>query len=294
MNVALPRGMHWRARHWRAPGLSLARIPRKRIFVYAVVWILGILAFGAGLLQTKLFAVDRIDVTGTSHLSRDDVLNIAKLHTGGSISSVNTRKAEQRLETHPWVLHARVDAKWPHVIAVTIVEQRAVAIAQTPDKKWAQLGPDGTVLSVGDKPQANLPAVLNVSAPTDVGKKVDASANNLISVATLMPQSLQPRVVQMQDQGGQIRLGLDAGTVINLGDNKDLAEKLVSAASVISHTDPKTLAELDVTSPRFPVARPVGQSQQQTSPKSTTGTTQKSTTKTTQKQSTSTTLKSSR
>jgi hypothetical protein len=98
----------------------------------------------------------------------------------------------------------------------------------------------------------------------------------------------------MQDQGGVLRLGLDAGTVIVLGDANDLAEKLLSAASVIAHTDPKTLAELDVTSPRFPVARPVGQSQQQTLTKSSTSTTTKSTTKTTQKTTTSTIVNRSR
>jgi hypothetical protein len=179
------------------------------------------------------------------------------------------------------------------VLSVTIVEQRAVALAQTSDKKWAQLGPDGTVLRVGDKPQAKLPAVIGVSAPSEVGKRVDPSATRLMSVATLMPQSLQPRVVQMQDQGGMLRLGLDAGTVVVLGDANDLAEKLLSAASVIAHTDPKTLAELDVTSPRFPVARPTGQSQQQTSSKSTTATTQKTSTKTTQKPSTNASTTSS-
>jgi hypothetical protein len=64
----------------------------------------------------------------------------------------------------------------------------------------------------------------------------------------------------------------------------------MSAASVISHTDPKTLAELDVSSPRFPVARPVAQSQ----PSKTTGTTAKSTVSSTAKstQKTTTTLKS--
>jgi cell division protein FtsQ len=263
------------------------RLPRRRVVLMAVLWIAGTIAFAGGLLQTKLFSVDRVDVAGSSQLTREDILSIAKLRTGGSIASVNTAEAERRLEEHPWVLQARVDAKWPHVVAVTIVEQRAVAIAQAGDKKWAQLGPDGTVLSVGDKPAARLPAVLGVSAPAEVGKFVDGSASKLISAATLMPQSLQPRVVQMQDQGGVLRLGLDAGTIVTLGDSTDLNEKLMSAASVVSHTDPKTLAELDVSSPRFPVARPVGQTQTQTTQKSTTGTsTPAGVTKTTQKSTT--------
>lgn len=286
MNVALPRGLNWRRPQVR--GFSVGRFPRRRVVILTIVWTAGIIAFAAGLLQTKLFSVDRIDVAGSSHLSREDILSLAKLETGGSIASVNTSEAEKRLETHPWVLHARVDAEWPHVLSVTIVEQRAVALAQAGDKKWAQLGPDGTVLSVGDRPTAKLPALLNVSAPAEVGRMVDPSATKLMSVATLMPESLQPRVVQMEDKNGVLRLGLDAGTVVVLGDASSLNEKLMSAASVVSHTDPKTLAELDVSSPRFPVARPVGQASSSKSTQSSTGSTASGTTKTTQKTSATT------
>jgi cell division protein FtsQ len=275
----------------RTRPLGSIPLPGRRATLMVLLWVVGIIAFAGGLLQTKLFSVDRIDVSGSSQLPREEILAIAKLDTGGSIAAVNTAAAEKRLEQHPWVLHARVDAKWPHVVAVTIVEQRAVAIAQAGDKKWAQLGPDGTVLAVGDKPTARLPAVLGVSAPAEVGKLVDGSASKLMSAATLMPESLQSRVVQMQDQGGVLRLGLDAGTIVLLGDSTDLNEKLMSAASVIAHTDPKTLAELDVSSPRFPVARPVEQPQKPT--QSTTGTTASgaNTTKTTQKSSSAGTTK---
>jgi cell division protein FtsQ len=283
MSFALPRGLSWR----RVPIRTLAptRFPRRRVIVMTILWAAGILAFAGGLLQTKLFSVDRIDVSGSSQLSRDDVLSIAELKTGGSIAMVNAGNIEKRLEAHPWVLHARVDAKWPHVVSIVIVEQRAVAIAQTGDKKWVQLGPDGTVLSVADKPPVNLPAILHVSAPNEVGKLLDGSASKLLSAATLMPQSLQPLVMQMQDQNGVLRLGLTAGTIVTLGDSTNLNDKLMSAASVLSHTDPKTLAELDVSSPRFPVARPVGQTSSSKSSQSTTGTTAAPSTKTTQKSS---------
>lgn len=236
--------------------LSRLHLPRKMLLLKIVLWMVGVIAFGLGMLQTNLFRVDRVDINGATQLSRDDILSISKIHTGGSIAGINVDAAERHLEAHPWVLHARVDTQWPHVVAITIVEQRAVAIASTSDKKFAQLGPDGTVLRVDATAKVGLPVILNVTAPSDVGAKIGDPAHRLMQVATLMPSSLQPQVVQMQDQAGMLKLGLQAGTVVILGDDSILSDKLLSAASVVSHADPKTIAELDVTSPRFPVARP--------------------------------------
>lgn len=259
MNVALPRP-HFRRLSWREKERVVPISRRSRIAFKAVLWVVAALVFAGGLLQTSLFRIDRIDVTGNHQLSRDDILSLTKLHTGSSIATLNSQAAERRLESHPWVLHATVQAHWPHVVSVAIVEQRAVAVAQTKNKKWAQLGPDGTVLAVADKPVPKLPAALGVVAPDEVGSLLDASAADEMNVATAMPVSLAPRVVQIQEENKMIRLGLDAGTVVILGDNTEIDQKLLSAASVIAHTDPKTLAELDVSSPRFPVARPTSQS----------------------------------
>jgi cell division protein FtsQ len=245
-----------RAEHFRHTRFRLGR-PRVRTVFKAFVFLVGAVAFFAGLLQTQIFRVERIDVVGTSHLTPQQVLEVANLQAGGSIATVDMSGAERRLETHPWILRARVETNWPHVVRVVVTEQRAVAIAETQDKKWAQLGPDGTVLAVGPTPTANLPTVLGVRAPSAPGLHVDQTAKTLMDVATAMPASLQPLVLQMQDQGGVLRLGLDAGTVVVLGNASDIGEKLMSVAAVLAHTEAKTIASLDVSSPRFPIAVPV-------------------------------------
>lgn len=258
---------------------------RARLFIKGLAWLAAIVAFGVGMLHTSMFRIEQVDVVGATHLSREDVLRIAKVTPGESIAVVNSDKAERRLEAHPWVLHARVDVKWPHAVNIKVVEQRAVAIAPTSDKKFALLGPDGTVLSITDVPEPNFPGVLDLTAPAKVGEKVEANTGGVkdsLQVATLMPQSLQPHVVQIQNQSGLLKLGLRSGTVVTLGDAGDLPDKLLSAAAVVSQTDPKTLAHLDVTSPRFPVAEPKpegkatsssSQSKSQSQTKSTTTTT---------------------
>ena len=52
---------------------------------------------------------------------------------------------------------------------------------------------------------------------------------------------------------GQIRLGLASGTIVELGDRRDLGDKLMAAAAVLSNTDANTVATLDVRSSHLPL-----------------------------------------
>jgi len=239
---------------------SIRTAPKKKIAAIALASILGAGAFAAGLLRTHMFAIERIDVTGTAHMTPEEVLSASGLKNGSPLISVDESHIEHALESNPWVEQATVTESWPHVVKVAIVERVALVAAQTTDNKWAQIGPDGVVLSVTPKPVGKLPVALDVKAEPRPGARLDPSSANIMTVAEALPDSLRSRVTQMQWRDGTMRLGLDAGTVVVIGDMNELDEKLMAAASVLSHTDPKTIETLDVRSPHLPVATPKNKS----------------------------------
>jgi cell division protein FtsQ len=240
---------------WHVPAWTRRLSPTKAAFT-ALAVLLAVCAFGYGMLQTSLFAVQRIDVNGLSHLQRSDVLALSHIKVGEAMISINQNQSEGRIEGNPWVQSAHVKDAWPHVVTINVVERTPVAQIQTADNRWAQVSSDGVVLAVGNAPTGGLPLILDIKPAVKPGGLLDSSTGALLNVAQLMPPSLQPHVRQMQNQSGTLRLGLDTGTIVILGDTSNMADKLMAAAAVVSQTDTTKLATLDVTSPHLPTGTP--------------------------------------
>lgn len=236
----------------------IRRLPSTRTAIIFAVAATAAVAFCYGLLQTSLFTVQRVDVNGLSHLQKNEVIALSRVKVGQALISVNDGKAAHRIESNPWVKSAHVTDNWPHAVTITVVERKPVAQVQTADNHWAQVSSDGVILESANAPANGLPVILDVKPAVKAGGLLDPSTGPLLNVARLMPPSLQPHVLQMQNQNGTLRLGLDTGTIVILGDTSNMGDKLMAAAAVVSQTDAKKLATLDVTSPHLPIGTPVG------------------------------------
>lgn len=274
MSEATPNEDDARARpdgHWRER-LIFPQLPQEVAGVPIRKFTLGSLAavvlaggLGVGMLHTKLFAVDRIDILGANAVDPTVLLARSGVEQGDFLINVDGDEVVAKLESDPWVASATVDRDWPHVVKIRIRERAPIAIAQTSNKKWAVVGEGGVVLEIGEMPKPGLPNVLDIEAPSQVGQRLDDKVSNLIAVAAMMPDSLRSRVVQMREQTDGIRLGLNSGTIVMLGNSDDIGAKLTSAAAVIAHGDPTQIALLDVTSPESPLATPVNRASGQVS-----------------------------
>jgi len=109
--------------------------------VGAVVFSLaGVLLLSAGLvrgyhaaLDAPLLRVEEIQITGTRHLERRDILNVLGVEKGACILNVKTSQLRRRLCAMPWVRHAGVELDFPGSILVRIEERNPVAIVHTED-----------------------------------------------------------------------------------------------------------------------------------------------------------------
>lgn len=216
--------------------------------------VVAILALAFGLLNTKLFAVDHINVTGAQHLSRDELIEKAGVHRGAVLLRVDVDHARRVLRAEPWIADATVSRHWPSTIAISVVERTPVAIAQSDDNKWVQIGAGGIVLGSSDRPVAGLPLLVGAKPSAEPGAKVQDGSMRLVSVAAKLPEGLRKRVVQMDVNDDGVRLGIDAGTVVIVGDDKDLEAKLMAASAVLSKEDARQIETLDVRSETRPLA----------------------------------------
>lgn len=242
----------------RPPWLSLSERARRkmRVALLVVASIVAALAFVVGMLLTVMFRLDEIVVTGNAHYKPEQIQSIAGLKTGGSLAFAPVTEATRRLRADPWVASAVVKHDWPHTLQIEVVEKHAVATAKTSSNQFALLANDGTVLEVTTTTPRGFPFLVGVSTSDELRSALRDDDLTLTTIATALPDSLRPKVSQLQVQDGQFRLGLTNGVVVELGDDDRLGEKLMSAATVISQADNKTIRVLDVRSPSLPVAQP--------------------------------------
>lgn len=243
------------ARFRRSARTTLRRACTWRVALMACVSMIACAAFGVGLMQTSLFAIERVSVTGTSHLTADTVSSQSGVKIGSSVAFVSTEKIIHRLKRNPWIESAVIRRQWPHEIRISVRERTAAAIAKS-QTGWVVIAGDGTMLQSVEKVPEGLPVVLDVGTHSGVGNKVADSDLDLLRVARALPDSLRPKVTQLQRQDKSMRLGLNNGVVVVLGDASLLGNKLMAAAAVLSQTDNTKIAVLDVQSPTMPIATP--------------------------------------
>lgn len=102
--------------------------------------------------------VERLEVSGTSHLSHERVLRLARLAPGDPLLWI-TRWRVDDLLNDPWVERARVTRHWPDAVSVRVWEREPQARSnRSPDAVvWAD---DGTVLpGASESERADLPVV---------------------------------------------------------------------------------------------------------------------------------------
>lgn len=76
------------------------------------------------------FALEKVEFTGLTHAAESDLLRRSSLTPGTNVFRADLARAARGIETHPWVVSARLERKLPHGISVDVLEHRPVALVQ--------------------------------------------------------------------------------------------------------------------------------------------------------------------
>lgn len=80
------------------------------------------------LTQCGYFNAERLIVTGSDRLLKEDVLQQAKVNKGVNILSINLSMVRKRLCAHSWIEDAEVSRELPSGIMIRIKEQKPLAV----------------------------------------------------------------------------------------------------------------------------------------------------------------------
>jgi cell division protein FtsQ len=220
-------------------------VPRPgRRFATLLVTLLGtvvLLAAGAWVTTSQIFAMRSLHVTGNLHLASDEVATIAGLTDRTNVLWVSSSTIVRRLEANPWVLSARVERTLPGGITVRITERVPVAILAG---SHLIVAADGVVLGPATGP-VRLPTIQGTVQGGSPPRVKGAPAGLGVAAAIPWPAREDVKLIAIAPDG-QITLTLAGGIDVLYGDATQIAAKGRALQAVLdwadrNHVRPRTI-----------------------------------------------------
>ena len=231
--------------------------PHDRVRKIAAIAFIATVLLGAAavtLTRSPYFAAHRIEVRGTSHVTRSEVLRIAGITRGTNVFTLDAGSAETRLERDPWIAQATITKDLPSTLVIDIDERVAVAVVDTGGA--LRLVADDGALLVAALPRtaAGLPTV--ASAEPGVEPESDAIEGAARAIAAMAP-SLRGRIHGVSIlSDGQLRVDLSSGAEVAYGEAVELSEKAMALRALLDYAVEKgaSVISADVRVPSAPTA----------------------------------------
>lgn len=232
-------------RQWARRWLTLRK-------VLGAVLAVGAIAFGIyALWFSPWLRLEGAEVSGTSQLTRAEVVEAADLPTGDALVRVDLAAIEARIEGKLTAVRS-VDAsrQWPHEVRLEIEEWEPLAVV-TEGSSYSFLAENGDTFTFGDmarNPPADLPRVV-------VGSDADRLA---LEEAAEVVAALDPAVVRRVDHievdtADEILLALRDGKQVTWGSAEQSDDK---AEVLLDLLDARPGAQsYDVSVPGLPATR---------------------------------------
>jgi cell division protein FtsQ len=232
------------------PGLEPKPVPRGAIRGLKLVLVTVVLtavtvALGLILYFTPVMSARSIIVTGIGAVSREEVLDAAKVRTGTPLLQINTDGVADRVAAIRRVASARVQRQYPSALRITIVERVPVVVKDFPD------GPhlydrDGVDFATAPPPPALPYLDVDNPGPTDPATKA------ALAVLTALRPEVAARVGRVAAPSvASITLTLADGRTVIWGTNDRTEEKAEKLAALLTQPG----RTYDVSSPDLPTVK---------------------------------------
>jgi cell division protein FtsQ len=208
------------------------------------------LALAVLIARSSLFSVDRVTVTGASHLSTRRVIEESGVR-GRDALWLDTAAIEGALEEDPWIAHATVARRLPSSVEIAVVERVPVAAVEAPGG-FTMVAADATVL--GTRPSAGRLPLIQPGPTEGQADPYDAPARMLGALSS----TVRAQVASVSPEaGGDLVMRLRSGTLVRFGPATNLRAKADAFAAVLAYVAAQhsRVASIDVRFPAAPSAR---------------------------------------
>nr|WP_307331367.1 FtsQ-type POTRA domain-containing protein [Microbacterium sp. SORGH_AS_1204] len=223
---------------------------RRNILIGVGAAILATVVGTAGAAYSPLFALERIDVVGTSQLDAAAVTEALSGQLGTPLALVDDSAVKAALVRFPLVESYTLEARPPHDLVVNVVERTPIGAMQTA-AGFTVVDAAGVALSTTPDAPAGQP-VLEIAEGTS-----SAAFHAAGRVMRALPDAVRSQVTGVTaSTPDDVTLTLGAsGSKVVWGSADRSAEKAVVLDRLMQKSPPDRAKEYDVTSPEAGVVR---------------------------------------
>jgi cell division protein FtsQ len=231
--------LNWLIRRNRFKNRAKSEKPAWRWPAFMVEWRryarrAAIVALTGGALAALAWALDRpvqvISMDGSfQRVSPGQIEKALAPYAHAGFMSADLDQIQRAVEALPWVMHARIQRRWPNSLHVTVIEQTAAA-------RWGESGLLNTRGELFVKAAAHVPAELpRLSGPEGTESQV---AQRYMSTQGRMLEAGMRVAALRLDERGAWEMDLDNGVTVRLG-RRDVDERIArfirTASQVAAH-----------------------------------------------------------
>lgn len=226
-------------RRWARRWLSW----RRALLALATLLALGLGAYAVWF--SSWLAAEQVTVAGASQLAPDEVEQAAGVPLGEPLARVDLDAVRTRVSSLAMVSEVDVVRRWPHTVAITVVERQAVAVVQI-GTALRGLDAEGVVFRDYATAPPDLPRVQTASGASSEALREAAA------VVSALPEDLVPRVDFVSVASiDRIELALRDGRTVVWGSAEDSERK----AEVLAVLLEQQARVYDVSVPATPTTR---------------------------------------
>ena len=243
-----------------------AKRNRRRYLIYILriaAVIVGIVAivFGAIFLyRSDAFSIENVKVTGVSHLTDQEISQLAAVPDDSTLLRLDTAGIIERLETHPWVESATIHRQIPDTIEIEITERTPAAAVYINEGSIWVISTDNTWLSAATEDDWNsMQRITDVSAaieaPAAGNECSDEGVVNAIAIYAGVTDSFAQQIYSISAESAiKATLVLTNGVTVAFGEADEIDLKEAAVQSLLSQYE-GTISYINVRTPSRPTYR---------------------------------------
>lgn len=220
---------------------------RRLVWLVSSAAVLLLIVGSVGAAYSPLFAVERIEVVGTTTLPAATVEEALAGQIGTPLPLVDASAVKAALVAFPLVESYTLEARPPHDLVVRIVERTPIGVIQT-DAGWTLVDAAGVALETSPNPPDGRP-ILEIAGGTTSGAFESAGL-----VMRALPEAIASQVTRIAaTTRDDVTLTLASGTQVVWGAVEETALKAVNLDRAM--TAQPGMSVYDVSSPASVVIR---------------------------------------
>ena len=174
--------------------------------------------------RSDLFHVNNVQINGVSHLTSQEITEIAAVPADSTLLRLDAAGIKQRLEDNAWVQSATIHRSLPDTIVIDVTERTPGAVVRINDKQTWVISTDSSWLSAATEDDWNndmriIDVSNSIAQPVSGSECTDGGIKNALAILDGISDDLKSQIQSISAESSiKTSLNLKNGITVAFGD----------------------------------------------------------------------------